>query len=125
MENNQQKTLNDILETVAFIKDNAASKEDLKGFATKEDLKGLATKEDLKGFATKADFMMVKNDLEERMATKEDLTTAKTEIMTHVDDFITLHRKLETELVSLQSKYKRLEEQLQFLAQHLHVALPE
>ena len=125
MENNQKTTLDDILETVAFIKDHAASKEDLKGLVTKEDLKPLAIKDELKLLATKTDLAIVKNYLEEKMMTKEDLTSAKTEIMTHVDDFITLHRKLETELVSLQSKYKRLEEQLQFLAQPLHVALPE
>ncbi|MFH1099077.1 MAG: hypothetical protein V1723_04145 [Candidatus Uhrbacteria bacterium] len=42
---NQEQTLKDILDTVVFLKDHAASKEDLKTelerFATKEDLQGV------------------------------------------------------------------------------------
>ena len=104
MSDTQNNTLNDILETVTFIKDHAASKEDLKGFATKADLGEIR---------------------DEIRAVRTEIQDAKTEIMTHVDDFITLHRKLETELVALQSKYTRLESQIQLLAKHLNFALPE
>ncbi|MEK7544079.1 MAG: hypothetical protein AAB557_04375 [Patescibacteria group bacterium] len=38
-----------------YLKDNFATKDDLKAFATKDDLKAFATKDDLKAFATKDD----------------------------------------------------------------------
>lgn len=68
----QEKTLQNILETVEFLKDNAAAKEDLKEFATKEDL--------------------------ERFATKEELIDVKDEIITQIDKFISLHQKLDLEM---------------------------
>ena len=116
MSDAQNKTLNDILETVTFIKENAATNGELTGLEERMTKKFTGLEQRMEGR-----FM----HLEEQMTTKEDLTTAKTEIMTHVDDFITLHRKLETELVALQSKYTRLESQIQLLAKHLHFALPE
>ena len=111
MENNEQQTLNDILETVTFLKDHAMTKEE---GVTKKELLGLEQR-----IGGKFSY------LEDKMATTVALTEAKSEVITHVDDFITLHKKLEVKLIALQSKYARLEGQLHFLAKHLNVALPE
>lgn len=52
-----QESLNDILEAINIIKDNAATKDDIK--AIRDDLKSYATKDDLKeslkNYATKTD----------------------------------------------------------------------
>ena len=96
-----QQNIQDILESVQFLKDNMASKEDLERFATKEDLERFATK----------------NDLEIQ------LTEVKSEIMTHVDGFIALHQKLDIELTALRAKYDRLNGHIQQLAKHLQLQL--
>lgn len=63
----QAQALKDILETVVFIKDHAASKEDLNRFATKADLAAfelrVTTKEDLEAFASKKDLEVMKDDI--------------------------------------------------------------
>ena len=38
MANNQEQNIKDILDIVTFVRDNAATKDDLEHFATKEDL---------------------------------------------------------------------------------------
>lgn len=74
MDNNQEKNIKDILDIVVFIKDNAATKEDLNGFATKKDLERFATKEDLERFATK-------EDLDEKLAPiKQQLANIELEL---------------------------------------------
>lgn len=90
----QDKTLQNILETVEFIKDNAASKEDLGRFATKEDLERFATREDL-------------NNLEQRVEETKD------EILTQIDKFIALHQKLDLEMSAFRSRFERLELEMQ------------
>ena len=118
----QEKTLQSILETVEFVKDNAATKEDLKDFATKEDLAGFATKEDLNNFATKEDLKGEINSLEQRMDSRIDnleqrldskLTEAKDEIITQIDKFIVLHQKLDLEMSAFRSRFERLELEMQ------------
>ena len=94
---NQDQTTTEILEIVQFLKDNMASKDDLERFATKDDL--------------------------ERFATKDDLEQIKSELMNHVDGFIGLHQKLDTELTALRSKYDRHEQYIKQLAKHLHLEL--
>ena len=94
----QEKALQNILEIVEFIKDNAAAKEDLTGFATKEDLAAFATKVEL-------------DNLERRMDSK--LTEAKDEIMTQIDKFIALHQKLDLEMSAFRSRFERLELEMQ------------
>ncbi len=84
---NQEKTLQNISETLEFIKDNAATKEDLETFATKEDL--------------------------ENFATKEELVESKDEILTQIDKFIALHQKLDLEMSAFRSRFERLELEMQ------------
>ena len=69
---NQDKILQDILEIVQFLKDNMASKADLARFATKEDL---------------LEMKLEIGDLH------SELTAAKTEIISHVDSFISSSSK--------------------------------
>lgn len=114
------KVLKDILETVVFIKDNAASKADLAAFeermASKADLERFATKEDLAAFelrvATKEDLAV--------FATKEDLRAMKNEVMTHLDALVVGHKKFVVELAAVQYNYRHLDTQLQQLAKHVN-----
>jgi hypothetical protein len=80
----QEKVLQNILETVEFIKDNAATKEELKSEI---------------------------NSLEQRMDSKA--TEAKDEIMTQIDKFIALHQKLDLEMSAFRSRFERLELEMQ------------
>ena len=99
---NQDKNLKDILETVSFIKDNAATKEDLDKFATKEDLERFATKEDLERFATKDDLSFLKEDILNEVDNKlqvldNKMSEYKDEIITKIDAFVVLNQKLDTD----------------------------
>ena len=81
----------------------------------KEDMSGVKTdvnslKEDLSGVQETVEF--VKDNAAAKADVKQIVSEAKSEIITQVDGFISLHNKLETELVALQSKYERLESQL-------------
>ena len=76
--------LHDILDIVTFIKDNAATKEEL--------ARGL-------------------NNLRFEFDKKLNATTGelRNEIINHVDGFIGLHKKLDTEYAALSYKHDRLE----------------
>jgi hypothetical protein len=108
---NQEKQIQDILEVVSFIKDNAATKDDLTGFATKEDLKGFATK----------DYIDAKLE-EVRSEFDEKLDAVKDEILNRMDMFIGLHQKLDIELTALRSKYDRLETSMKKVLEHLNLS---
>ncbi len=110
---NQENTIKDILEIVEFIRDHAASKEDLLQFATKEDLRQVEQR-----LETKIDTLETKVDT---LETKVD--TLKHDIINHIDGFIGLHQKLEAELIALHGKYQRLESFIQQLAKHVHFQL--
>jgi len=148
----QDNTIKDILEIVEFIRDNAATKEDLLQFATKEDLLQFATKEDLLQFATKEDLLQfatkhelhseiqtvknelrseiqeVKNELrseiqEVKNELRSEIQEVKNEIMNHIDGFIGLHQKLEIELTALHGKYQCLESYIQQIAKSIGLQL--
>ncbi len=100
-----QNVLQDILETVQFLKDNAVTKDDLVNFATKDDIYRLDQKIDDLRTDMNARFDEVVNeicDVKARLArlekqTKEDLDVYASEI------------------VSLKEKVKRLEQQVAVL----------
>ena len=108
MSNDQN--IQDILETVVFLKDNMASKADLVDFATKDDLKNFATKIDLK------------EELE-NFATKDDFQEFRSEIISHVDRFMKLHETMDQELVAVRHRCDRLEDYIQQIASHLNFRL--
>lgn len=118
MENNQEQNIKDILDIVTFVKDNAATKEELDKFATKEDLDRFATKEDLKivkdeikedlkSFATKEDLSTVKDEIMDKVEYR--LKETKDEIMTQIDGLIVLVKNFQAELAALRSKQERME----------------
>ena len=115
MNQTSDPTIKDVMEVVEFIRDNAATKDDIKNFATKDDLKNLATKDDLKNFATKDDL--------QNFATRDDLRNAKDEMIGHIDGFIKLHKDMDTEIAALKSSYQRHEDQISQIVRHLGLQL--
>ena len=123
-----------ILEILDFLKANMARKDDLKDFVKKADLdaalKNMATKADLR-FAM--DVMVTQSDLastmeafEQRMDEKMDrrfeaaehritrqfdekLAALRSDIMSYVDGFIYLYKKIDTEVTALHGRVTRLE----------------
>lgn len=91
---NHDVTTGEIME---FLQEHMVTKDEaLATFATKDDLKGLAT--------------------------KQDLTALKTDIMTTVDRFVKLHETLDQELVAMRSKYERLEDRMEIVERKLGLA---
>ncbi|MFH1315678.1 MAG: hypothetical protein ABIH67_04780 [Candidatus Uhrbacteria bacterium] len=118
--------------------DVSSLKEDMAGVKTdvgslktdvgslKEDMSGVKTdvsslREDMAGVQETVEF--VKDNAVVKADVEQIISGAKSEIVTQIDGFINLHNKLETELVALQSKYERLESQLQQIAQHIQLEL--
>lgn len=124
----EEKVLQDILETVTFLRDHGASKEDLAALEQRVDkrLNQMASKDDLAAFATKKDLdaFATKEDLD-AFATKENLATMKRELIGHIDAFAVSVKKFDEELAATQSNYDFLWKQIQFLAQNAHVQLKE
>ena len=146
-ENN--KTLNDILETVNYIKENTVTKDDLKRetdkLATKEELKTdiSAVKDNIndvvetvnfikENVATKQELADSENRLINNLASKQELADSeerlnkkmseyKNDIVNSVDGFIKLHQELKQELTALRSKYNRLEDQMKKVLAHLQL----
>ncbi|MBU1126132.1 hypothetical protein KJ758_00810 [Patescibacteria group bacterium] len=108
----EEKILNEILETVGFLKDNMVSKTDLD--------EGLAS---VKG-ELRAEMSEMKGELRAEMSEmKGEMVEMKSDLMTHMDGFIGLHQKLDLELVALRAKYDRLEDYVRQLASHANVEL--
>jgi len=102
---NEENNTKEILEIVNFIKDNVATKEDLKDFATKEDLKDFATKNDL-------------SDMKEKI--REDFSLLQTSVdrlVKRMDDYF-------SETKALQAKTERLEEWILLIAEKVDIKLP-
>ena len=87
-----------ILKIVQFLKDNAASKQDLQAVENRLDKR-------MNSLELRID------SVEQRMATKDELQQVKNDLMTHMDGLIHLHQKLDMELCALRDKTNRLEDQ--------------
>jgi len=96
----EQVTTNELLE---FMKDNMATKDDLKAFATKDDLKAFATKDDL--FIVQEDIKEIK----EKMATKDELHAVRDELIGHIDGLTVKHKDHDAEITALRSRCGRIE----------------
>jgi hypothetical protein len=101
----QEKALKEILETVSFLRDHAVTKEEA---ALKSDLEAIRSE------------MALKSDLE---AIRSEMAAMKGEIITHIDGFVVLHQKLDTELTALRAKSERLEDYIQQIVRHLQLKL--
>src|SRR3990167_10799031 len=104
----QDTTLKEILEIVHFLKDNGATSQEVKDIRTE-------LKAETGGVRAEIHQLSLNVDLK--------LNTVKSEIMTHVDGFVVLHQKLDTELVALRVKYDRLEGFVKQLARHANIPL--
>lgn len=92
---------------------------DMKDMVRKDDLKKFATKDDLKSFVTK-DYL---DRRLENYATKEDLETMNSNLITHIDGFIGMYQRTDVEIVALRSKCHRLESHVNQLAKHTDLTL--
>jgi hypothetical protein len=108
---NQEKEINDILEIVSLMRDNFATKDDLRNFATKDDITRLDGKID-----------GVKDDLQ-NFATKDDLKEMESRMIEHVDGFVALYQKHEVELAAVVSRVNRFEDKLDKVIKHLGLNL--
>ncbi len=93
---NQEQAINDILEIVGFLKDNMVTRTE---------------------FESRLDSMVSKVEL------RQVLFEMESRLLTHIDGFIVLHQKLDTELTALRGKYERLEGFVKQLAAHANVTL--
>ena len=120
---NLDKKIDDILEIVQFIKDNSASKDDIKDMATKDDIKNMATKDDIKNMATKDDIVRLEAKMDQGFADirselrsisseleeiKRDLK--KLEARTQVDDDVMI-----ADNFKLRRRVEKLEKQVKLL----------
>ncbi len=99
----ENNTMNDILEIVQFLKDNAVSKEEA---VTQQSLQI-----ELSKLATKKDLGDVRAEMKEM----------KNELIGHIDSFTKLYEKLDHELVALRGKCDRHEELFQKLFKRLQL----
>ncbi|HLD17562.1 MAG TPA: hypothetical protein VJB99_00620 [Patescibacteria group bacterium] len=99
----EQNALQDILEIVTFLKDNAVSREEA---VTKEELHQV--KQELR-----SEMVGMKDELRSEMVGMEN------RLLTHIDGFVKLHTTLEVEQLALRAKCERLEDRDDQLAKHL------
>lgn len=105
----------DILEILNFLKDNMASKDDLKDLATKDDIFRLDQKID--DVDSRTDSRI--HALEVRLSSQ--IALAKNDMVEHVDGFIALYQKHEIELAAVISRQNRLEEKIDKVMKHLNL----
>ncbi len=110
--------LDDILEIVTFIKDNAATKQDLS--AVEQRLDSRIDKLDNK--VDKLDDKV--NKLSDKVNQLEtQIHEVKNEMIDHVDGFIGLHRKQEVELAAMAMRQNRTDANVNKIAKHLNLEI--
>ena len=65
----------------------------------------------------------IKDEIITHTELDQKLFETRSEIMSHVDSFIHLHNKIDTELTALRGKYERLEGFVKQLAAHANIKL--
>ena len=110
MNQTSDPTIKDVLqelkenrEIIEFIRDNAATKDDIADIRRE-----MATKDDLR---------LVKTEL------RQEIQDAKNEMLTHVDAFVGLYQKHEQELAAVVARVNRFEEKLNAVIKHLGLQL--
>ncbi|MFA5813052.1 MAG: hypothetical protein WC862_00870 [Patescibacteria group bacterium] len=123
MNQTSDPTIKDVLqelkenrEIIEFIRDNAATKDDIadirREMATKDDIADIRRE-----MATKDDLRLVKTEL------RQEIQDAKNEMLTHVDAFVGLYQKHEQELAAVVARVNRFEEKLNAVIKHLGLQL--
>lgn len=96
--------LQDILETVQFLKDNGATSAEVA--------------------EVRSEVAEVRGDLAQfRIDVDNKFQEVKSEVIAHVDGLAVLYQKFDTELAALRAKYDRLEGFVQKLALHANIPL--
>ena len=111
-----EKTLQDIWEVVTFIKDNAVTKKELN-----EQFDSFEVKIDHKLYVLESRIDQKMDVLESRI--EKRIGDSKSELMSHIDGFVVMNQRLDTEFVALKAKYDRLEAFAYKVAAHLHLEL--
>lgn len=128
----EDSSKNEILEAISGVREDVGEiKTDVSGLKTDmvgvtDDISGLKTdmgelKEAVQDSNETIEF--IKDNAAAKSDVQNIVDSATGKIITEVDGFINLHKKLETELIALRSKYDRLEDQLQQVAKHLQLDL--
>ena len=104
------KKIDEILEVVTFIRDTAATKEELA--------------RDINAIDARFDSIDQQFDDANRRFDVIDARFIETErtIISHVDEFVGMHKKLDTELAALRFKYERMEEKMNSIMNHLQLS---
>lgn len=114
----QEKMMHDILETVRFLRDHAASKEDVADVRRelKQDIAGLDSRMntlDKRAISLDVKIDRVKDELEVK------IDKAKDEMLNHIDGFAKLYQKHDTEFYALVAGYRDLEDKVNKIIKHL------
>lgn len=107
----QDKKMDDIFETINFLKDNSVTKDEFQQLSGEfHQLSG--------------EFQQHVGEFQSfREETKEEFRKVRSEIIDHVDGFVGLHQHLEVELAAVTNKTNRLESQIGIIAKHLQLEL--
>jgi hypothetical protein len=108
----QESAVNDILEIVQFLRDNAATKDDVLDVEKRLDKR-------IDDVERRLDTRI--GDVEKRLDTRID--EVKNEMIDHVDGFVTLYQKHEAELAAVVFRQERLEEKLTKVLKHPNLKL--
>jgi len=101
---NTEQTINEVLEVVNFLKDNAVPRQEFDSLVK-----------------TVGSINQRLISVEENMVTKKEFEQFKTEIYAHIDGFAKRYEAVDQELVVLRSKCERLEEIIFKMAKHLQL----
>ena len=66
-------------------------------------------------------FVDIRSEMATKMATKEDLSNLKSDLVTEIDRFVVLHQTLDVELVALRSRCERMESFMAKVAKQLNL----
>lgn len=130
----QNKTIQDILEIVTFIRDNAVSKDEFNEFGTevKKEMNGLKTelqqeikqvKTELQQEIKEVKFELKQESSQIKTELQQEIREVREEIVNHVDGFIGLHKKTDTVVTALRSKTSRLEEKQDSIIRQLKLQI--
>jgi uncharacterized protein YeeX (DUF496 family) len=108
---NQEQTNKDVLEMFTFIRDHAATREDIELLNQKID--DVSDKLSLKIDELDIKIDRVKDGLEQK------IDSVKNEMLEHVDGFIGLHKDQESEQAALAVSHHRLEQKVEKIAVHV------
>lgn len=140
----EEKTLQEILDVVTYLKQHSATKEELKSeiALSRQELttefqtginglrNELSTKISSVRDELSSEMDSLRGDIKlqiDDLATKDDvrgmISEAKNELLSHIDGLAEMHKKLDLEYVSLRAKTGRHDDQIETIYKHLNLVL--